>query len=138
MLTAAQLREIAKQRISDAEILFKEKAYEGAAYICGYSVEIGLKARICSLDWWLGFPSSLVELSANQDRMKKVITHDLEILLGISGESDSIKKTCLADWSIVVKWKPESRYYPPLQTSEAEARAMIDASRKILEVLKIL
>jgi len=48
VLTIKQLRDIARERIKDAEALFGAERYEGAMYICGYAVEIALKARICN------------------------------------------------------------------------------------------
>ena len=46
MLTVRQLREIARERIKDAEALLRAERFEGAMYICGYAVEMALKARM--------------------------------------------------------------------------------------------
>ena len=51
MLTAVELRQIALNRLNDAEILFNANSFDGASYVCGYSVEIGLKAKICATTW---------------------------------------------------------------------------------------
>ena len=45
--TAQELKAIADLRLNEAEILFNAHSYDGAAYLCGYVVEVALKARIC-------------------------------------------------------------------------------------------
>ena len=91
MLTAVELRQIALNRLNDAEILFNANSFDGASYVCGYSVEIGLKAKICATTWWSGFPSSSDEFSRVAKDFKGVWTHDLESLLRLSGEETAIK-----------------------------------------------
>lgn len=56
MLTRAELLKIAEARLKDAEVLFHSKRYDGAIYLCGYAVEVALKARICSTLHWYGYP----------------------------------------------------------------------------------
>src|ERR1043166_4631545 len=46
-LTREQLQQLAYVRLQEAETLFEAGYYNGAAYLCGYSVELGLKASIC-------------------------------------------------------------------------------------------
>ena len=46
-LKTAELRKIAKARLKDAEALLAAHRYDGAIYLCGYAVELALKARIC-------------------------------------------------------------------------------------------
>lgn len=47
MLTRAELTHIAQARLADAEALHQAGRYDGAVYLCGYAVEVGLKHRIC-------------------------------------------------------------------------------------------
>ncbi|MGZ3395684.1 MAG: hypothetical protein ACXWPK_16755, partial [Isosphaeraceae bacterium] len=107
MLTAVELRQIALNRLNDAEILFNANSFDGASYVCGYSVEIGLKAKICATTSWSGFPSSSDEFSRVAKDFKGVWTHDLGSLLRLSGEETAIKAGYFADWSIVAQWTPE-------------------------------
>ena len=58
MIAAADFRKIAKARLKDAEVLLSAGRFDGAVYLCGYSVEIALKARICRRLKWTGFPST--------------------------------------------------------------------------------
>lgn len=52
---------IAKERLTDAETLLNAHRYDGAVYICGYSIEIALKHKICNTLNWTGFPSTSKE-----------------------------------------------------------------------------
>ena len=47
MISHEQLKEIARRRLKDAKILYREKSYTGALYLCGYAIELALKAIIC-------------------------------------------------------------------------------------------
>ena len=47
MITLNELKTIAQVRLLDAEALITAERYDGAAYICGYAIELSLKARIC-------------------------------------------------------------------------------------------
>jgi hypothetical protein len=54
----ADLKKIARARIMDAECLFSGGRYDGAVYLCGYAVELALKARICRTLKWPEFDPS--------------------------------------------------------------------------------
>jgi len=43
MLSRADLKRIATERLADAEILLKAERYDGATYLRGYVVEMMLK-----------------------------------------------------------------------------------------------
>jgi HEPN domain-containing protein len=58
MIARDELRRIAWGRLRDAELLLNGGRYDGAAYLCGYAVELTLKARICRTLKWAGFPST--------------------------------------------------------------------------------
>jgi len=87
------LRQAARARIKDAEVLLTAKRYDGAAYICGYALELGLKARICRTLKWSGYPSTNKEF-ANYRSFK---THDLDVLLHLSGIEEKIKTIFLVN-----------------------------------------
>ena len=61
MIATNNLRAIARARLRDAQILLQAKRFEGAHYLCGYSVELALKARICRTLKWPGFQDSAEE-----------------------------------------------------------------------------
>ena len=73
-------------------MLLRAKRFDGAFYLCGYSVELALKARICRTLKWSGFPQTGQEFQG----LQSVKTHDLEVLLRFSGIEDRIKRKHLA------------------------------------------
>jgi HEPN domain-containing protein len=58
MATITELRTLARARLKDAQTLFVAKRYDAATYLCGYAVELALKARICKTLKWTGFPET--------------------------------------------------------------------------------
>ncbi|HEX8407274.1 MAG TPA: HEPN domain-containing protein, partial [Thermoanaerobaculia bacterium] len=58
MILVADLRAIAHARLKDAEVLMGANRTDGAGYVCGYAVELALKARICETLNWAGFPEN--------------------------------------------------------------------------------
>ena len=48
MISIADLRAIAVARLDDAKALSANGRADGAAYVCGYAIELALKARICA------------------------------------------------------------------------------------------
>ena len=131
MLSRQELRKTAKARLRDAEVLTRWRRYDGAVYLCGYAVEMRLKARICQTLKWTGFPDTRKEFEGyNTFR-----THDLDRLLHLSGVESKIKTVHLAEWSIVATWDPEVRYRPTGSASAQEARDLIDSVAVLMKVL---
>jgi HEPN domain-containing protein len=131
MISLKELQNLSRDRIREAEVLMKAKLYDGAFYLCGYAVEIGLKKRICqTLRWKDGYPKSEGEFK-NLGTFK---THDLDILLHLSGIEEKIKKTFFIEWSIVISWKPELRYISRTKNAE-KAKEMLEAVKKVLSLL---
>jgi len=67
--------------------------------------------------------------------LQSVKTHDLEILLRLSGVEGRIKTKHLAEWSVILDWDPEKRYHPTGQFNEQQARDIVTAATKLLSVL---
>jgi HEPN domain-containing protein len=132
MITRNQLRELARARLRDSEALIRARRFDGAAYLCGYAVELALKARICqTLRWIAGFPETNAEFQAYQSFR----THNLAVLLRLSGIEARIRINYIAEWSLVDRWDPEDRYKPVGNVTESSARSMIAAARVLLRVL---
>lgn len=131
MLERSDLTKIARARIEDGEILLKSGRYDGAIYLCGYAVEIALKERICKTLGWSGYPSSSKEFTNYQSFR----THNLDVLLRLSGSEHRIRTEFLAEWSAVTEWDPEIRYKPIGSATRQGAELMIESSRKLLRVL---
>ena len=122
MILAADLRKIARARLLDAQALHRMRRYDGSIYLCGYAVELSLKYRICKTLSWPDFPETGGEFRAYQTFR----THDLDVLLHLSGREARIKKQAFADWSTVATWDPEVRYRSIGSASKTNAARMID------------
>ena len=128
MLDQKDMKDLAKARHKDARVLLRGKRYEGAIYLCGYAVELALKARICRTLKWLGYPATGREF----DDYRSFKTHDLDVLLHLSGIEDKVKTTLFAEWSAVAQWSPESRYTPIGKATPADAVLMVASTRTLL------
>ena len=113
MISTKDLRTIARARLRDAQVLLRSKRFDGAWYLCGYAVELALKARICRTLKWPGFPESAQDFKG----LQSVKTHDLDILLRFSGVEDGerhIQNTELfglqIERAIIFRaWRPEAK-----------------------------
>jgi len=122
-----EIEEIVKARLKDAEVLFSASRFDGSVYLCGYAIELGLKARICHTLQWDEYPSSRAYSTFK--------THDLDVLLHLTGLEDKIKLEYMVEWSIVALWNPESRYNPIGKVKKSYAKNMLDSTKEILEQL---
>ena len=128
MLAAAEVKRLASARLRDAEALLAAGRYDGAVYMCGYSVELALKARICRTLKWSGFPEKDNEFKG----LGSFKVHDLDALLRFTGRETTVKTTLLPEWSAVAAWNPESRYKPIGSATPADARLMLDSAAVLL------
>jgi hypothetical protein len=131
MLTPADLRAIAAARLDDAQILLANGRFDGAGYICGYAIELALKARICDTLNWAGYPMTRKEF----ENLQSFKTHNLDMLLVLSGREQTIKQTHFADWSILGAWNPEARYTAVGAVSHADAHAFVQSTATLLPIL---
>lgn len=131
MLSRAQLRRIARARIKDAQALLEARRYDGAVYLCGYAVELALKARIVAVLKWPGFPETNNEFKG----LQSFKVHELDALLHLSGSETKIKVRYLAEWSAVAQWDPEARYKPIGTAKRSTAALMIQSARTLLKAL---
>ena len=131
MLNRTNLRHIARARLNDANALYRSKRYDGAIYLCGYAIEIILKEGICKTLRWPGFPSTRKEF----ENYSSFRTHDLDILLSLSGVEGKIKRKYLAEWYAVAQWNPEARYKPIGSASDKNALLMIESARTLMREL---
>src|SRR6266849_9752806 len=92
--------------LRDAQVLLRAKRFDGAFYLCGYAIELALKARICRTLKWSGFPESAQDFKG----LQSVKTHDLGVLLRFSGIEDRVKEKYASEWLVAIRWNPEDRY----------------------------
>lgn len=62
-------------------------------------------------------------------------THNLDILLRLSGVEEKIKTNYMVDWSIVASWDPQLRYNPVGSARSTDVRNMLVSSKTLLRVL---
>jgi len=123
MATRRELQKLACLRLREAEALFGAGCYDGCAYLCGYVVELGLKAAICAAFGMNEYPETMLRGGLR--------THDLDELKVVAGMEQvfSAKSVRIAFWSAASEWKPERRYEPDGTYDEAAAKRMLDALR---------
>lgn len=127
MVTRQQLQELALLRLQEAEALFAAGLFDGCAYLCGYVVELALKARICATLGVNEYPEN------TSRRLKDAFwSHDfddLKLLAGMEHEFSATRPDLLANWSIASNWDPGRRYEPVGSYNQARARQILDAIR---------
>ena len=128
MLTAAELRSISAARLEDAQALFDAGRYDATAYLCGYGVELALKARICETLNWAWYPSTNREFR----ELQSFRTHNLSMLLRLSGQESKIRAAMPIAWLSVARWNPELRYLIPGSASESSASDLLTQMKLIV------
>src|ERR1700724_414682 len=92
MSTRRELQQLACLRLREAEALFNSGCHDGSAYLCGYVVELALKAAICATLGVADYPD---------DRLKGAFkTHDFEQLKLLAGMEQAFTATTgvLTNW----------------------------------------
>lgn len=131
MLDKSEVRRIATARLVDASELLKARRYDGAVYLCGYAIELALKARICKTLKWVGYPETKKEF----ERLTSFKVHDLDVLLRLTGREAVIKEGFLVEWSAVAAWNPEARYKPIGSANADDAKLMLESASVLLKKL---
>lgn len=129
MLATQEVRKIASARLRDAMVLLTAKRYDGAIYLCGYAVELALKARICKTLKWPGYPETYKEF----EPLKSFRVHDLDVLLRLTGREAAVKASYFVEWSAVAAWNPEARYKPIGSANVDDAKLMLDSAAVLLK-----
>lgn len=122
-----EIEEIVKARLKDAEVLLKASRFDGSVYLCGYAIELSLKARICKTLQWDEYPTS--------SKYSTFKTHDPDVLLHLTGLEDQLKLKYMTEWSIVAQWNPEARYKPIGSVKESDAKDMLDSAKELIKQL---
>jgi HEPN domain-containing protein len=118
-----EMRSLARARLEDAQVLCKARRYDAAAYMCGYALELALKACICRRLRLKDYPDKELKGAFK--------THDFDDLKLLAGLDQLISPHANAqlfrNWSVLNDWRPEWRYRPVGSTSRADAEAMLSA-----------
>lgn len=128
MITPQELQRLARSRLAEARVLYNNEKYDGAAYLCGYAMEAALKARICRTLRWNGYPDTRREFEGYQSFR----THDLVVLLSLTGIESRITTRHSAAWTRIKGWNPEMRYRPIGSVTQQDAFDMLIAAAELL------
>ena len=125
-MTRTELKDLARQRLKDADALYDARDYDACFYLCGYVVELALKARVCKVLNLTEYPET-----GFRGAFK---THDLNELITLAGLSCAIVPSPTStglyqNWNTVLKWNPESRYSPVGTTAQQQALDYLEAVR---------
>jgi HEPN domain-containing protein len=119
MATRVELRDLAALRLREAESLFAAGLFDGCVYLCGYVVELALKARICAtLD---------VDEYPNRQHFKTHNFDELSVLAGLSKELSAANPVLWNNWAEAIRWRSDSRYEPRGTYNEARALKILKA-----------
>ena len=131
-----ELRQLAEDRILDAEALLAAGRWSGAYYLAGYAVECGLKACIAKLTSQHDFPPK-------PKSIYDCYSHEIEKLLKTAGltaqrDADAAADPALdANWGFAKDWTEESRYERKTKDQAQELIAAItDAAHGVLPWIK--
>lgn len=107
-IRSSVLRELADERIAEAQLLLAHKRWTGAAYLVGYGVELHLKAVIAVRRWAGVWPLPAIA--------QEYMHHNLEILLDQAGLRITMRQAAKnnsdlgINWQAVRGWGPHRRY----------------------------
>lgn len=150
MNTPIEIKEIAWKRLEEAKVLYRNKLFDGAFYLAGYSVELMLKAKICE-NWGIANLFNFDEKDFGSKKYNENIsiirrfvgTHSLTILLIISGlklkfdnEKANNKILLKANSLIIEKWSEQVRYLPNGNSNPNEVKNLIDLLKHKKGLLK--
>jgi hypothetical protein len=124
---------MARARLNEADILFDNGKYDTSWYLCGYAIELTLKARIATTLRWGGWPQAPREVDGVDLRAFHI--HSLGPLLSLSGRMNKIKGAYRTDWTIVMDWTVEDRYRSIGTTTKADAQQMLLSARTLMAVI---
>jgi HEPN domain-containing protein len=102
------LRDLADLRLQEAKALINKRLYDGAYYLTGYAVELGLKSCIAKKTQRYDFPDKRIVIES--------YSHDLNSLVKVSGLQAALEAEMKRDgafqvnWAIVKDWNEGSRY----------------------------
>src|ERR1700674_1441593 len=125
MATREQLKVLAQLRLQEARALFEAGFYDGCAYLCGYVVELALKARICAILNVDEYPSEMK--GQIRTAFRTHVFDDLKLLAGMEREISASTPVLLTNWSVASRWKPERRYEPPGTYDRIAAEEILNA-----------
>ena len=131
MIPIEALRAIGEAKLEDARVLLENDRIDGAAYLCGYAIELALKAQICRTLGWEGYPQTAKDF----ENYQSFRTHKLDVLLHLSGQERRIKTGQMLEWSAIAEWNPDVRYKEVGYANREDVELMLESVILLLGVL---
>lgn len=119
MATREELKDLAQLRLREAEALFAAGLYDGCVYLCGYVVELALKAVVCATLAISEYP--------NEQMFKTHEFTKLTLLAGLQEQITAANPALLKNWSVATEWESEWRYKPVGTYGKARAEEVVEA-----------
>jgi HEPN domain-containing protein len=118
IVTRADFQSLADQRLVEAKFLLDHGQWDGAYYLAGYAVELGLRACIIK---------TLLATDAFPEKKfsENCYTHAIDRLVGLAKLELKLQSATAADpdlqtnWSLTLDWNEAKRYHRMAQ-AEAE------------------
>lgn len=117
-LTPAKLKDLTDLRRREAQALLAAGLFDGACYLCGYILELALKAAVCKNLKLAEYPP--IKLA------KTFKTHALDELLLLAGLQQAFEDEgnrnhdFAANWTLVSSFGPDDRYSSGRTLQDAE------------------
>lgn len=134
-MTRKGLQKLARAKLREGRILLRARAYDGAYYLMGFSVELALKACIARKTERYDFP--------DKPTVDRSWRHELRILASVAGLTQVIdaeykaNRDFAANWSVVLSWTNESRYEThAAKDAEDLYKAITDPGNGVLACIK--
>lgn len=109
---------LSRLRLREARLLLKNRYYEGAYYLAGYSVEYAIKACIAKNVNQYDFPNKQLAIDS--------YSHKIEQLIKVAGLTPQLTAQINANrifevnWSLVTDWSEKERYTPIVTKQRAK------------------
>lgn len=121
-MTRLDIQDLAKLRLEEAEALFAAGKFDGYVYLCGYVVELGLKAVICRI-------LDLAEYPDSKPAFKVHSFDDLSLLAGLKSSIVTLPGPLDLNWLLLTRWNSGFRYAPRNTYNQSNAREWLNALR---------
>ena len=123
------IQQLADERLKDAEALRSLGRWSGAYYLCGYAVELSLKACVLR---HLGESDAVFGDSEAKQSFRDYRTHDLKLLIGYAGlkveqeQSFQRNRILQSNWIVTAGWSEKARYKDNTETYAQDLFAAVN------------
>jgi hypothetical protein len=128
-MTDIEFKQLSLLRLKESKALFRNRFYDGACYLAGYSLELALKAVICRKS---DMPDFFDQIKGESSRAFKI--HNLEELIILAGLRPKFEHHANSNidfknnWSHIrttINWSEQLRYQ--VGKNQTDAQLMLTA-----------